>query len=137
VPKVKLYGNLRKYSTAPALDVPGQTVAEAIIALCAQNDDLCEAILENGQLRPHYRVMLAGRDVELAQGMDTPVGEEDILAIFPPIAGGSAFEQSNRETIDKHRCTQIQVIKHSSLLLVCVYLCASVVSIKYSELALS
>jgi molybdopterin synthase sulfur carrier subunit len=88
MPKVKLYGNLRKYSQSPTLNVPGKSVVEVINALCAQNDDLCEAILENGRLRPHYRVMLAGRDVELAQGMDTPVSGEDILAIFPPIAGG-------------------------------------------------
>ena len=89
MPKVKLYGNLRKYSQSINLEVPGLTVDETLAALCAQNEDLCEAILENGRLRPHYRVMLAGRDVELAQGLDTPVGEEDILAIFPPIAGGS------------------------------------------------
>jgi molybdopterin synthase sulfur carrier subunit len=89
MPKVKLYGNLRKYSQLPTLDVPGQSVGETLVPLCAQNDDLCEAILENGRLRPHYRVMLAGRDVELIQGLDTPVGDEDVLAIFPPIAGGS------------------------------------------------
>ncbi|HLE14542.1 MAG TPA: ubiquitin-like small modifier protein 1 [Anaerolineales bacterium] len=94
MPKVKLYGNLRRYSQSPTLDVPGRNVAETLATLCAQNDDLYEAILQDGKLKPHIRVMLAGRDVELAQGLDTPVGDEDILAIFPPIAGGSSHRRS-------------------------------------------
>jgi molybdopterin converting factor small subunit len=32
--------------------------------------------------------MVNGVDSELAQGLDTAVGEDDQIAIFPPIAGG-------------------------------------------------
>jgi molybdopterin synthase sulfur carrier subunit len=89
MPKVKLFANLRRYSPSPTLEVPGRSVAETLAALCEQNDELREAILQDGRLKPHIRVMLAGRDVELAQGLETPVGDQDVLAIFPPIAGGS------------------------------------------------
>lgn len=88
MPQVKLFGNLRKLAPTATLEIPGATVREVILALCAANEDLCGAILDEGHVRPHVRVMVAGRDVVLAQGLDTPVGEAEQIAIFPPIAGG-------------------------------------------------
>jgi molybdopterin converting factor small subunit len=36
----------------------------------------------------HVRALLDGRDVELAQGLNTAIDDSDQLAVFPPIAGG-------------------------------------------------
>lgn len=88
MPQVRLFGNLRKLASTTTLEFAGDTVREVILALCAANEDLCGAILDDGHLRPHVRVMVAGRDVVLTGGLDTPVGEADQIAIFPPIAGG-------------------------------------------------
>jgi molybdopterin synthase sulfur carrier subunit len=88
VPKVKLFGNLRKLAFASTLDQPGVTVQAVIRGLCARNELLCNAILDGEGLRPQIRVALNGHDIELAQGLDTPVNPGDTIAIFPPIAGG-------------------------------------------------
>jgi sulfur-carrier protein len=89
MPIVKLYGNLRRLSPSPNLEVPGETIAEVVATLCASNPDLCEALMQAGQVRSHVRIMLAGRDIELAAGMQTRLEPGDAIAIFPPIAGGS------------------------------------------------
>ena len=46
------------------------------------------AIFDGDALHPYVRVMINGRDSELAQGLDTIVSANDQIAIFPPIAGG-------------------------------------------------
>ena len=46
------------------------------------------ALFDGVALYPYARVMINGRDSELAQGLDTIVSANDHIAIFPPIAGG-------------------------------------------------
>ena len=88
---VKLFGNLRDYSAAAVLDVPGDTVRDVLLQLCESNNELEQAIFDGDNLRPHVRVMIDGRDIELAQGLDTPVPAKAQIAIFPPIAGGNGI----------------------------------------------
>jgi molybdopterin converting factor small subunit len=45
-------------------------------------------MLEGGNIRPHFKITLNGRDIQLTSGLDTPVGENDQIAFFSPIAGG-------------------------------------------------
>ena len=88
MPVIKLFGNLRNQMEAPQVRVPGETVRIALESLCAQTPTLREAILDGDELRSHVRVMVAGRDVELDRGLDTPIQENDQIAVFPPLAGG-------------------------------------------------
>lgn len=84
---VKLFGNLRDYAAAETA-VPGATIRELLQRLCAGNAALYEAIWEGDALRPFIRIMVNGRDSDLAQGLDTPLTDTDQVAIFPPITGG-------------------------------------------------
>jgi molybdopterin synthase sulfur carrier subunit len=88
MPQVKLFGILRRYAGSPQLELPGTTVRAVLEALCAMNTELCAAIRDENGLRQYVRAMLNGHDVELAQGLDTPLAPNDEIAIFPPIAGG-------------------------------------------------
>jgi len=106
MPLVKLYGNLRKLARsangtgggdrriAHGLNISGDTVQAIIEGLCASSPELCAALLDQGVLRPYIRVIINGRDIELAQGLATPLDPQDQVDIFPPIAGGSLAGQT-------------------------------------------
>ena len=86
--RVKLFGGLRQKAGASEKTASGATVREALESVCDDNDELRQAIFAGDTLRPHVRVMVNGRDSELAQGLETAVSDDDVIAVFPPIAGG-------------------------------------------------
>ncbi len=86
MPVVRLYANLRKLAGTKELSVTGGTLCDALNDLVRQHSSLQEALLANGQLRPHVIVTVNGQNLV---GLETPVSEGDVIAIFPPIAGGS------------------------------------------------
>ena len=88
MPLVKVFGNLRGLAGSASFNKPGLTPRAVLNEIKKENPDLYDAILVADELRPHVRVLIAGRDIELSQGLDTPIKEDDELAIFPPIAGG-------------------------------------------------
>ena len=65
----------------------GTNVAAILSGLAAQNPPLGEAILEHGKLRPHIVITLNGHNVI---DLNIRVSEQDVVAIFPPIAGGTS-----------------------------------------------
>ena len=85
---VKLFGHLRDYAGGSEFEVAGQTVGEVLARLCADNESLHNAIFDQDGELSHVRVLLDGRDVDLALGLNTPLVDSDQLAIFPPIGGG-------------------------------------------------
>ena len=85
---VKLFGNLRKQIDNPRLQISGATVGAVVDGLCEGKPALCEMLLEDGCIRPHYKITINGHDIALADGLDTLVREDDQIAIFSPIAGG-------------------------------------------------
>ena len=85
---VKLFGNLRKQVDGSTLLVSGSSVRAVIDELCQEHQSLCDTLLADGLIRPHFKVTLNGHDIALAHGLDTAVCEDDQIAIFPPIAGG-------------------------------------------------
>ena len=89
MPTVNLFGNLRRDAQVSQSVVTGTTVRAVLQSLCADNAALSSAIFDGAHLRAHLRVLVNGRDIELAQGLDTRVESRDQIAIFPPIAGGT------------------------------------------------
>ncbi|MEX2720747.1 MAG: ubiquitin-like small modifier protein 1 [Candidatus Wukongarchaeota archaeon] len=45
-------------------------------------------ILENGNIRPKVNIMINGRNIKFLDGFNSPLKDGDIVAIFPPVAGG-------------------------------------------------
>lgn len=88
MPVIKLFANLRRLAGTNEVETPAATVREAVETLCTGKADLRAAILDGDHLRPYVRVMVNGHDVELGAGLDTPIGPQDLVTVFPPIAGG-------------------------------------------------
>jgi molybdopterin synthase sulfur carrier subunit len=85
MPVVKLYANLRKLAGTKEVFIPGATVGAVLNELVKRNPSLDGVIMENGELRPHVVVTLNGHNTS---DMKMQITEQDIIAIFPPIAGG-------------------------------------------------
>lgn len=85
MPTIKLYANLRKIAGAKELSTGGTSLSTALERLFEVYPALEGAILENGRIRPHVVITINGHN---AADLDAPVTEQDLIAIFPPIAGG-------------------------------------------------
>jgi MoaD family protein len=82
---VKLYANLRKLAGTKELSITGATVRAVVNELVRQKPPVGEMILQNGEIGPHIVITLNGHNVI---DLESPVVEQDVIAIFPPIAGG-------------------------------------------------
>jgi molybdopterin converting factor small subunit len=85
---VKLFGNLRKHIDGTHLQISGGDIRAVVENLCELNPSICEDLLADGEIRPHFKVTLNGHDIFLAEALETIVHEDDQIAIFSPIAGG-------------------------------------------------
>ncbi len=85
MPVVKLYANLRKLAGTKELSITGTTVGAVVNELVSQKPPIGDVVLEHGKLRQYIVVTLNGHNIT---DLETPVTEQDTVAIFPPIAGG-------------------------------------------------
>ncbi len=85
MPLVKLYANLRNLAGTKEVSIPETTIGAVLNELVKQNPPLGAAILEDEELRPHVVITLNGHNVV---DLNVHVNEQDVVAIFPPIAGG-------------------------------------------------
>ncbi len=83
---VRLYANLRKLAGAKELRVSGATLRATLDDLIRQQALLGPVLLDGGELRPHVIVTVNGQNLVTR---DAPLAPDDIIAIFPPMAGGS------------------------------------------------
>ncbi|BDG59646.1 ubiquitin-like small modifier protein 1 [Caldinitratiruptor microaerophilus] len=91
--EVRLYASLRDVAGTRVVTVPakpGETVGEVLGRVFARHPALRPLVLspDGSGLLPHVLVFLSGRSIRELQGLDTPVGEDDELALFPPVGGG-------------------------------------------------
>jgi len=85
MPTIKLYANLRKLAGTKEIAIRGESIGEIVSELVRQKPSLEGAILEEGEIRPHVIILINGLN---ATEIDAPVNEDDVIAVFPPIAGG-------------------------------------------------
>jgi sulfur-carrier protein len=85
MPTVKLFASLRKEAGIKETSIPGTSIKPVISELVRQYPALADKLLENGQIRPHVVITVNGHPTT---DMDASITEQDLIAIFPPIAGG-------------------------------------------------
>jgi len=85
MPTIKLFANLRKIAETKELSVVGTSLIGVLTELEEVVPTLDGVILEDGQIRPHFVITINGHNED---DLDVTVKEQDLIAIFPPIAGG-------------------------------------------------
>ncbi len=85
MPVVKLYANLRKLAGTKELSITGGTVGAVVNELVRRYPSVGDVIFENAELRQYIIITVNGQNIT---DLETPVAEQDSIAIFPPIAGG-------------------------------------------------
>jgi molybdopterin synthase sulfur carrier subunit len=90
--KVKLFATLRQIVGVKEIEVGlkgGDTVGSVLDRLVADYPAMGEHILDDeGSLEAYINVFVNGRSIRFLDGLNTRLGEDDVLAIFPPVAGG-------------------------------------------------
>jgi sulfur-carrier protein len=90
MPVVRIPTVLRKHTGGDAkVSVEGATVGEAFGYLVSSNPELEEQLFEEGELRGFVNVYVDDEDIRFIDGLDTPVGTDDEIAIMPAVAGGA------------------------------------------------
>jgi molybdopterin synthase sulfur carrier subunit len=86
----RLFADLAETAGSKEVAVEGdpETVGTALEALLGAHPDLEQQVLdEDGAVREHVNVLRNGEALD-GEGLETPVSEDDELALFPPVSGG-------------------------------------------------
>lgn len=71
------------------IEARGETVAQALDDVGQRHPLLLRRILtRGGQLRPHVNLFVNETDIRHCQGLDTALGQGDVLVVVPSVAGG-------------------------------------------------
>ena len=71
------------------IQVPGETVAQALDALMAQHPTIKPHILDNqGNIRRHVNLFVNKENIRTLDGVNTKVNEADKIILMPSISGG-------------------------------------------------
>ncbi len=86
MPTVAFTSALHRFLPAPAMQVAGPTVGQALAAVFAQRPMLRGYLLDDqGALRRHVVVYVNG---QVAAGLADPVGPADEIYVFQALTGG-------------------------------------------------
>jgi hypothetical protein len=80
---------LQRFLDAPALDVPGATVRDALDAVFAANPRLRGYIVdEHGAVRKHVTVFVGDRPIGDRRTLGDPVGVDTEIFVLQALSGG-------------------------------------------------
>jgi MoaD family protein len=88
---VKAFADMRELLGAElAVPVPERAVVRELLQILGtRSPAFLPRILDDfGELKPYVNILKGGRNIRMFQGLDTELTEGDVIAIFPPVAGG-------------------------------------------------
>jgi len=90
MPQIQIPGPLRQYvGKQLAVQVPANTVGEALTGLVSQHPDLKKHLYtDDGKLRAFVNVYVNDEDMRYLQKEATALKDSDTISIVPSIAGG-------------------------------------------------
>ena len=86
---VRLSTPLRKFSEGkPEINIEGSTLKDVLTGIETNTPGFLEKIVEAGEIKQFINVYINNEDVRLGKGLDTEVGETDVVSILPAVSGG-------------------------------------------------
>jgi len=85
MPTIQLYANLRQLGGAKEVSITGATLGHVLTELVKQNPLFGEVLFDDEEIHPNVVITKNGHHII---DLEESLTEEDIVAIFPPIAGG-------------------------------------------------
>ncbi len=67
----------------------GETVGGLLKDLCNAYPRLQEKLFDaSGKIKPYILILKNGRNIDSAHQLDTILAADDVISLFPPVAGG-------------------------------------------------
>ena len=86
---VRLSTPLRKFSDGkPEITSVGNTLKEVLSEIDSKSPGFIEKLLEDEEIKRFINIYVNNEDVRLGKGLDTEVGESDVISILPAVSGG-------------------------------------------------
>ena len=90
MPVVRIPSVLRKHTDNQArVAADGVSVREVLHDIIARHPELGERLLDERGVRAFVNVYVRDEDIRYLDGLETPVGADDEVAIMPAVAGGA------------------------------------------------
>jgi molybdopterin synthase sulfur carrier subunit len=90
--QVRAYATLRDVLGQPRVSIPveGSATVGEVLDVLVQAHPLLDGKLWDAdrKLTGFVTIVLNGRPIQYLQGLNTPVTDADVLALFPPVGGG-------------------------------------------------
>ncbi len=86
---VRLSTPLRRFTGGkPEVEAEGATLNEALLDLEKKYPGISEKILDGNEIQRFVNIYVSNEDVRLGEGLETKLGEKDIISILPAVSGG-------------------------------------------------
>lgn len=89
MPRIRFTANLRRHLETPVLDAPGHTVREVLDAALKDEALLRSYVLDDqGRLRRHVTIFVAGQMIADRAGLTDPVAPDAEIYVLQALSGG-------------------------------------------------
>jgi molybdopterin synthase sulfur carrier subunit len=88
---IKYFADIREVTgrEEQRVGTPPTTLAALLAELCGQyGDAFARRVFDRGELHAMITILVNGRNVVHLAGLETPLKPDDVVAVFPMVAGG-------------------------------------------------
>jgi len=88
---VKFFATVREVTGVKSIELEADTIRNLLdILKTTYGEKFTRTVIdsESGNLKQFYSCMVNGKRIELLDGYDTTLSDNDAVALFPPVGGG-------------------------------------------------